>query len=72
MVHLQTKVIEIPNDIKPLDGKVAIVTGGSRGIGAEIAKALAKNGALVAINYQASKQKADTLVQEIEQEGGTC
>ena len=72
MVSLQTNVLERANDVKSLEGKVAVVTGGSRGIGAEIAKALAKNGALVAINYQNSSEKADSLVQEIEQEGGTA
>ena len=72
MVSLQPNIFEKDNDVKPLEGKVAVVTGGSRGIGAEIAKALAKNGALVAINYQNSSEKADGIVQEIEQEGGTA
>lgn len=69
---VQTKLLERPNSVKPLEGKVAVVTGGSRGIGAEIAKALAKSGAYVAINYQTSAQKADTLVQEIVEKGGTA
>ena len=72
MVQLQSNVLERVNDVKPLAGKVAVVTGGSRGIGAEIAKVLAKNGALVAINYQNSSEKADNIVQEIEQQGGTA
>ena len=72
MVHLETNVLERANDVKLLEGKVAVVTGGSRGIGAEIAKVLARNGALVAINYQNSSDKADSIIREIEQEGGTA
>ncbi|MCX9085119.1 MAG: beta-ketoacyl-ACP reductase [Candidatus Methanoperedens sp.] len=51
-----------------LDGKVALVTGGSRGIGQEIALRLAKNGADVAINYQRTKedaQKVSRIIDEI-------
>ena len=70
LVPLQSNVLERTNYVKPLEGKVAVVTGGSRGIGAEIAKALARNGAQVAINYCNSSERADGIVQEIEQEGG--
>lgn len=59
----------MPNN-QPLLGKVALVTGGSRSIGAAIAKRLAKEGAAVAITYSASAVKAATVVQEIESEGG--
>lgn len=52
-----------------LKGKVALVTGGSRGIGAAIAKGLAKEGADVAISYTSSIQKAEALVNELKQEG---
>lgn len=43
---------------KPLKGKVALVTGGSRGLGATLAQALAEDGADVAISYVASTEKA--------------
>jgi acetoacetyl-CoA reductase len=53
-----------------LTGKVAIVTGGSRGIGAAIALELAKNGAKVVINYNIRKELADKVVAEINEFGG--
>ncbi|MDI1461506.1 3-oxoacyl-ACP reductase family protein [Catellatospora sp. KI3] len=53
-----------------LAGKVAIVTGGSRGIGAGIAKRLAAQGATVAVTYQASADRAEELVKEIDSQGG--
>ncbi|MEK4253094.1 3-oxoacyl-[acyl-carrier-protein] reductase [Ureibacillus sp. FSL K6-2830] len=48
-----------------LDGKTAVVTGASRGIGRAIALELAKEGANVVVNYSGSKEKADEVVEEI-------
>jgi 3-oxoacyl-[acyl-carrier protein] reductase len=53
-----------------LSGKIALVTGGSRGIGAAIAKRLAANGASVAITYTKGADAAASVVSEIERAGG--
>jgi Dehydrogenases with different specificities (related to short-chain alcohol dehydrogenases) len=55
---------------RKLDGKVAIVTGASKGIGAGIAKEFATEGASVVVNYASAKQDADRVVDEISKRGG--
>jgi NAD(P)-dependent dehydrogenase (short-subunit alcohol dehydrogenase family) len=50
---------------KPLTGQIALVTGGSRGIGKQIAIDLAKLGAYIAINYNNNKQSAELVKNEI-------
>jgi 3-oxoacyl-[acyl-carrier protein] reductase len=71
MINLLTEQNNITNmNTKKLDGKVVVVTGGSKGIGAEIAKQFAAEGAAVVVNYASSKEGADRVVDEIAKRGG--
>src|SRR5258708_10741486 len=58
------------NTDQKLGGKVALVTGASKGIGAGIAKHLAGEGAAVVVNYASSKEGAEKVVKEIAKRGG--
>ncbi len=55
---------------RKLEGKIALITGGSRGIGAAIAKRLAADGAKIAITYSKGSDAAALVVKEIERDGG--
>ena len=56
--------------MQKLEGKVAVVSGASKGIGASIAKHMAAEGAAVVVNYASSNQGADRVVADIEKNGG--
>ena len=56
--------------VRELDGKVALVTGASRGLGVHMALRLARGGALVAVNYASDEAAAKDTVRRIEEEGG--
>ncbi len=58
--------------MKKLAGKIAVVTGGSRGIGASIAKALGREGATVIINYNHSHEQAQSVVEAIKASGSSA
>jgi len=63
-------MIQVSQNSHSLVGKVALVQGGSRGIGAAVVKRLAREGASVSFTYAKSPSSANQLVQEIEAEGG--
>ncbi len=63
---------KIPAPGRELAGKVALVTGASRGIGSAIAVTLARQGAMVLVNYNGSGQRAGEVVARIEAEGGAA
>jgi 3-oxoacyl-[acyl-carrier protein] reductase len=69
---LAARSITQPQEIKrmKLNGKIAVVTGASKGIGAGIAKGLAAAGATVVVNYASSKADADAVVAHIQAQGG--
>src|ERR1700694_765623 len=56
--------------MRKLDGKIALVTGASKGIGAGIALSLAKEGAAIAVNYASDRNGADRVVERIKAAGG--
>jgi len=56
--------------LRPLSGKVILVTGASRGIGAAAAKRVAQGGATVVVNYHQNRERALAVLQEVEKEGG--
>src|SRR5258705_3208047 len=58
------------NPMGKLDGKVALVTGASKGIGAGVALSLAKEGAAVGVNYASDREGADRVVEKIKAAGG--
>lgn len=57
---------------RPLEGKIALVTGASRGIGRGIATVLAEHGATVIVNYRSDREAAESLCAELRRHGSKC
>jgi 3-oxoacyl-[acyl-carrier protein] reductase len=70
VAEIAARVLNYSNYMSKLTGKVAVVTGASKGIGAGIAKELAAQGAAVVVNYATSREGADKTVAEIAKAGG--
>ena len=72
METTQRAVAPDPTHPKPLLGRVAVVTGSSRGIGAAIARELAASGATIIVNYVSGAEAAAGVVAQIEAAGGSA
>ena len=70
LIEQSHRQIERKSTMSDLTGRVALVTGGGRDVGAEICRVLAAAGAKVAVNYNASKAEAEAVVAEITKAGG--
>jgi acetoacetyl-CoA reductase/3-oxoacyl-[acyl-carrier protein] reductase len=70
-VQTQTRDAHLPEGGQKLKGRVALITGGTRGIGAAICQSLANQEATVAAGYSRNREKAEAFKSELEQAGGT-